>query len=138
MEEIKVEVWRLRTGRAEVPLGTREENMQVWIRGAAWKQYPDKRQWEKLVSVTKLAFREGCILTSLAWMTMVITPKGGRDYTGIGLVEVIWKVCAAIMNNRIRTTTTLHYSLHGCRHGKGEGTATMEEKLAQQLTKLVQ
>ena len=46
------------------------------------------------MSVTKLVFQEGCILTSLTWKTIVIISKGGGKYRVIDLVEVIWKVCA--------------------------------------------
>ena len=65
--------------------------MKVWLRGATWEKEPDTRHWEKMVSVTKLSFREEHILTALAWRLMVILPKGGVYHTGIGLLEVIWK-----------------------------------------------
>ena len=45
----------------------------------------------KMVSVTKLSFREEHILTALAWKIMVLIPKGGVYHIGIGLVEFIWK-----------------------------------------------
>ena len=48
-------------------------------------------------------------------------------------MEVIWKLCASITNNRSRTYITLHYALHNCRQERGEGTATMEENIAQQI-----
>ena len=54
---------------------------------------------DKLVSVTKLELREGHIPTALAWTMMVLINKGRGGYIGIGLVEVIWKVCTLIIDN---------------------------------------
>ena len=54
----------------------------------------------------------------------------------IGLVKVIRKVCASIINNTLWDTTTLHDALHGFRKGRGTRTATMEAKMAQQLARL--
>ena len=33
------------------------------------------------------------------WTTMVLIPKGSKEYRGIGLVETIWKVCTSIINS---------------------------------------
>ena len=64
---------------------------------------------------------------------MVLITKGRGKYRGIGLVDVIWKVCALIINNRLRDAITFHNVLHGFRHGRGEGTETMEEKWSSSL-----
>ena len=37
------------------------------------------------------------------------------------------------MRNILRDAITLHNALHGFRHGRGTGTATTEENMAQQL-----
>ena len=42
------------------------------------------------------------------WTKMVLIPKGGGDYRGIGLVETIWKFCTSIVNIRIRSSIVLH------------------------------
>ena len=41
-----------------------------------------------------------------------------------------------IMDNRLRSTITLHNSSHGFIQGRGTGTVTMEGKLAHQLVGL--
>ena len=58
-------------------------------------------------------------------------PKGRGGYRGIGLVEVVWKVCVAVINCRLKKSVTLHDELYGFRAGRVTGTATLEEKLAQ-------
>ena len=54
---------------------------------------------------------------------MILIPKGKRYYHGIGLVEVIRKVVAAILNRRLTASITFHNFLHGFRAGCGMGTA---------------
>ena len=58
----------------------REEHLKVWLREKTREKYPEPRWWYKLVSATKLAFREGRILTALTWMMMVLISKVGGEY----------------------------------------------------------
>ena len=67
------------------------------------------------------------------WQTVVLIPKGKREYRGIGLVEVTWKVVAAILHLRLTKGITFHDALHGFWEGRGTGTATLEAKLLQRL-----
>ena len=89
--------------------------------------------WGKLVELTQTAFREGEMLEEATWQTVVLIPKGNKEYRGIGLVEVTWKVVAAILHRQLTTAITYHDTLHGFRAGRGTGTATLESKLLQQL-----
>eukprot|EP00978_Attheya_sp_CCMP212_P010592 scaffold25751_cov57-Attheya_sp.AAC.5 len=69
----------------------------------------------------------------MAWSVMILLPKGGGDYRGIGLVEVVWKLIARIINARLKVTIDFHDTLHGFRAGRGTGTATIEAKLCQEM-----
>ena len=60
-------------------------------------------------------------------------PKWRGEYLGIGLVEVVWKVCVAVVNFSLKRSVILHNALHDFREGRGTGTATLEEKLEHQL-----
>ena len=62
---------------------------------------------------------------------MVLSPKVGGYFRGIGLVEVICEVCAYIIKNSLRSAIALHVALHVFRQGRGTGTPTMEAKLVQ-------
>ena len=64
---------------------------------------------------------------------MAFLMKGKEEYWGIGLVDMICKVCAAVLNCRIKRSVTLHDVLPGFRAGRGTGTETLETKLVQQL-----
>ena len=67
---------------------------------------------------------------------MVLIPKGKKEYHGIGLVEVMWKVMAAILNCRLEASITYHDFLHRFRAGRSTSTATFKPKLLQQLAAL--
>ena len=82
------------------------------------------------------AFRDGDLEEEAPWQAVVLIPKGKKDYRGIGLVEVMWKVLAAILNPCFTASITYHEALHGFRAGRGTGTATLEAKLVPQLATL--
>ena len=57
---------------------------------------PTEPHWERLVDLIQTAFWEGDLAEEAMWQAVVLIPKGKKDYRGIGLVEVMWKVVAAI------------------------------------------
>ena len=67
---------------------------------------------------------------------MLLIINGGKYYRGIGLVEVMWKVVAAILNFRLTASITFHNFLHRFRAGCGTGTTTLKAKMLQQLAAL--
>ena len=97
---------------------------------------PTEPNWERLVDLIQTAFREGRLAEESTWWAVVLIPKGENDYCGIGLVEVMWKVVAEILNFPLTASITYHDFLHGFRAGCGTGTATLEAKLLQQLSAL--
>ena len=87
----------------------------------------------KVVEITQKAFREGKLGEEATWQTVVLIPKGKREFRGIGLAEVTWKVVAVILHRRLTAGIKFHDALHGFREGCSTGTATLEVKLLQQL-----
>ena len=73
----------------------------------------------------------------MMWIIIVLLPKGGGDYRGIGLLEPMWKVLEVIMDKRLQVIE-FHDCLHGFLTGRGTGTATLHVKLAQQLAYIEQ
>jgi hypothetical protein len=63
-----------------------------------------------------------------------LIPKASGGTRGIGLLEVMWKVCLAIINRRLQQSITFHESLHGFHKEHGTGTATLDAKLQMQLS----
>ena len=84
----------------------------------------------------QIAFRDSHLAEEATWQAVVLIPKGKKDYWGIGLVEVMRKLVAAILNRRFTASITYHNFLHGFRAGRGTGTANLEAKLIQQLAAL--
>ena len=81
-------------------------------------------------------FGERLLAEEITWQSVVLITKGKGDYRGIGLVEVIWKVLAEILNQRLTSSITYHDFLHRFRAGCGTGTPTIKAKLLQQLAAL--
>ena len=52
-------------------------------------------------------------------------PKVRGGYRRIGLVEVVWKVCALVMNCWINPIVILHDTMHGFRAGRSTETKTL-------------
>ena len=69
--------------------------------------------WTRFVDLFQTAFREGELAEEATWQEVVLIPKGKKDYRGIVLVEVMWKVVAAILNRRFIASITYHDFIHG-------------------------
>ena len=87
--------------------------------------------WARFVELVRTTFRDRDLAEEATWKAVVLIPKGKKDYRGIGLVEVMWKVVAAIINLSFTSSITYHDALHGFRAVRGTGTATLEAKLLQ-------
>ena len=62
--------------------------------------------WEMVVDLIQTAFQEGELAEEAICQAVVLIPKGKKDYWGIGLVEVMWKVVAAIFNHWLTASIT--------------------------------
>ena len=76
------------------------------------------------MEIIQTAFWDGELAEEVTWQAVVLIPKGRGDYRGTGLVEVMWKVVAVILNRRLTSSIAFHDVLHGFRAGRGTGTAT--------------
>ena len=137
----------LRNGRAGGASRVRAEDMKEWLRGARAEEKAQEEglqghegagdRWRALVELIQAIWEMGYIPQQMLWVIVVLIPKGGGDYRGIGLLEPFWKLIEVVMDRRLNIVE-LHDSLHGFRAGRGCGTATIEAKLAQQLAFLEQ
>ena len=102
------------------------------------KKPAEASNWDRVVDLIQTEFGEGRLVKDSTWQAVVLSPKGKKDYRGIGLVDVMWKVVTEILNLRITTSITFHEFLHGFRAGRGTGTTTLKSKLLQQLAALME
>jgi hypothetical protein len=147
--EIRAAVQRLSNGRAGGASFMRAEHMKEWLRGQKEEEQEDEERaaaaaakgtgdrWRLLVRLVQMVWVKGALPQQLTWVIVVLLPKGGGDYRGIGLLEPLWKVIEGIIDQRLNAIT-LHDCLHGFRAKRGTGTAIIEAKLAQQLATLEQ
>ena len=61
-----------------------------------------------MAKLVQTAFGEGRLVEEAMWQAVVLIPKGEKEYRGIGLVELMWKVVAEILNFRLTSSTTFH------------------------------
>jgi len=91
--------------------------------------------WKLFVELVQAIWTHVIVPRQMLWSIVVLIPKGGGDYWGIGLLEPIWKVLERIIDRRL-DAVELHDCLHGyCAH-RETGTRVIEAKLAQQLSYL--
>ena len=88
------------------------------------------------MDLVQTEFGEVWLAEDNTFQAVVLVPKGENYYHGIFLMEVIWKVVAAILNFRLAASITFHGFLHIFWEGRGTGTATLGAKLLQQLAAL--
>ena len=86
-----------------------------------------------MVALIQAVFGEGRRVDDSTWQAVVLIPKGGGDYRGICLVEVVWKVVAVIPNFQFTASINFHDVLHGFWAGSRTGITSLEAKLLQQL-----
>ena len=82
--------------------------------------------WTRFVDLVQIAFRDGDLAEEATWQAAVLIPKEKKDYRGIDLVEVMWKVVAAIINCRFTASITYHDLLHGFRAGRETDTSSLK------------
>jgi hypothetical protein len=58
----------------------------------------DQMGWQQIGQTIKKIFETGMIPTEMTWSILVLIPKASGGTRGIGLLEVMWKVCSAIIN----------------------------------------
>ena len=115
----------------------RAEHLRMWFCVETQEKDPELRNWEKVVAIIQAEFREGELVESCAWQTVVMISKGvGKNIRGIGLVEVLWKAISRIFNLRISSSIHFHDSLRVFRAVRGTGTSTLEAELLQKLVSM--
>ena len=78
----------------------RAEHLLQWIQEAMREETPDATHWLKVVTVVQAIFRDGRLADKSTWKMVALMMKDyGRDFWGIGLLEVLWKTVTGILNH---------------------------------------
>ncbi len=118
---IQLATSKLSNGRAAAGAsGMRTKHVKDWLLGVRREEDAkgqgapgDGDNWRLLAHLVPATWTYGIIPCQLLWIIVVLIPKGGGDYRGIGLLEPIWKVIKRVINCRL-DSIQLHDSLHGC------------------------
>ncbi len=84
------------------------------------------------VKLMQTIWERGSVPEQMTWEIIVLLPKRGGNYRGIGLLEHFWKVVEKIMVRRL-ALIEFHDCLHRGLSKRGTGTALIKAKLVQQL-----
>jgi hypothetical protein len=140
--ELRQVAGELTNGQAAGASGMHAKHIKEWLNDMQWEEDPEGHgingagdNWRLFVQLVQAAWTHGTIPRQLLWIIVVLIPKGGGDYRGIGLLEPIWKCIERVIDHQL-DAINLHDSLHGCCHNRGTGTAVIKAKLAQQLSYL--
>ncbi len=98
--EIRLAAGELSNSQAAGASGMRAEHVKEWLRGIKREEDPagqggipgDGDNWRLFLRLIQAAWTNGIVPCQLLWIIVVLIPKGGGDYRGIGLLEPIWKV----------------------------------------------
>ena len=71
--------------------------------------------WTRVVDLFQAAFQEGKLAEEAMWQAVFLISKGKKDYRGIGIMELMWKLVTATLNRRFTASITYHDFFHGFR-----------------------
>jgi hypothetical protein len=92
----------------------RAEDVKAWLQGIKREEDPETgpanigagSHWRLFLSLVQAIWDHGDIPPQLLWVIVILIPKGGGDYRGIGLLEPTWKVCKRVMDKLTCLTYT--------------------------------
>ncbi len=92
----------LRNGCTVGATGMKAEHLKEWLADIKRKELEDGVEgigdhWWSFVALLEAVWQNGPVPTQMTWMIIVLLPKGGGNYHGIGLLNPIWKVVEKVM-----------------------------------------
>ena len=114
------------------------EHLHQWLIATKRYNFPDTTNWLKVVDIVQEEFQEWMLAKECMWKKVVLIQKRKGGFQGIGLVEILWKAVASLLNCRLTAAITYHDALHRFWAGRGTGTAALKAKLLQHLTAMME
>jgi hypothetical protein len=143
-DKVRKVVMGLQKRQVEGATGMKAEHLKGWLdaiqrKEKAARENPGRvgntelgSKWRIFLELIQVIWDWGEIPKQMSWMVIVLLPKGGGNFRGIGLLDLCWKVVEKLMVRRM-AIIEFHPSLHGGLPKRGMGMATIEAKMAQQL-----
>ena len=112
------------------------DHLQSCLAAATCEERTDMSNWERVVEILQLAFRDSKLHMECMWQKVVLIPKGNGEFVLIGLVKVLWKALSGVINRQIGAAVKFHNVLHEFWTGQRMVTISLEVKLIQKLTEI--
>jgi hypothetical protein len=119
--EIAEAVGRMPNGKSPGPTKMKAEHLKAWRAEAFPREggVEIRDNWAPLAELVQHVFRTGEIPTAMSYAVCVLLPKADGGVRGLGLLEVVWKVIASILAERMNSTIKWHDRIHGFRAERG-------------------
>jgi hypothetical protein len=136
--ELRKVVGGLRDGRAGGATGMKAKHIKVWLdeiqcKEKAAMENPGREadpggghKWKIFIELIQAVWDWGEIPEQMSWMIVVLLPKGGGDFRGIGILDPFWKVVEKVMLCRLGSIE-FHPSLHGGLPKRGMGRRQLRQ-----------
>ena len=116
------------------PLGVRAEHLHKWLRYVTQEGDWGNTHWRKVVYIFQIELRNGTLSDMRMWQTLVKITKGCiREFSGVGLVEVLWNTITGLLNRRFALSIGFFDVLNGFWSGIRMGTASLGANLIQYI-----
>ena len=93
--ELQMVVGQLRNGCAAGATGMKAKHLKEWLADITLEEREKGRveglgdRWRSIVALLQVIWTMGTVPTQMTWMIVVLLPKGGGDFCGIGLLNPI-------------------------------------------------
>ena len=134
--DIKWAMNRLSYNGSGSPYGMQAEHLRRWLAEVQDEENPDATNWMKLVDMVQTEFHGSRLTEEATWKIFVLLTKGGRYFHGIGLVEVIWKTIAVILDRCLGIARKFYDVIHRFWPGRRMGNGFLNAKLLKHLVEI--
>ena len=99
---------------------------------------PVPDHWEKVIGITQAAIFVGHLAEDCTCHTVVLIPKGNKNFQGINLVDTLWKKMTRIINHQLMVVIQLHDTLRSFCNGRVTGIASLGDKLIKNIMDMME
>ncbi len=105
--EVRKVMKELQNRHAAGAMGLQAKHTKLWLQVVVQEEKETKKlghgsfKWCIFLKFMQSIWERGCLPEQMTWKIIVLLPKGGGDYHGLGLLEPCWKVLEKIMVKRL-------------------------------------
>ncbi len=120
--ELRMVVGQLRNGHTAGTMGMKAEHLKEWLANITLEEREEGGveglgdHWRSFVALLQALWTTGTVPTQMTWMIVVLLPKGGGSFCGIGLLNPIWTWLRKLptCQQHVAPTAKCHHILPKC------------------------